>query len=316
MTDATAANDFDVSAAIVAFKRAMAPRRDGLKRAFEDVRGHVARAAEKIQADVAAGRPVVPELAYADIKAGTVSDAARAAIRRTGCAVVRGVFPEAQARDWFEEVGRYIDDNDYERQGGREAQPRQVFFGAQGRQAADLQPLLVEAAGRRPPGCQARRDPLLPRPAVDQLRGRLRPRPAGDLCRPRAPPPARRHDAGPVAAHGRRHRRALDRSRLPGGLRTGLCRRLAGLRPLRRPPSPRHARDSLARRRQRLPHLSGLDGAHPPGAAATARCASSRSRKESPMSSCARFRTMSPRTISAAPRPDARSAFAPSGMPT
>ena len=43
-------------------------------------------------------------------------EATRAAIRRTGCAVVRGVFPEAQANDWFAEVGRYIDDNDYEEQ--------------------------------------------------------------------------------------------------------------------------------------------------------------------------------------------------------
>ena len=129
MTDVTTANAFDVGAAIVAFKQRLAPRRDVLKRAYEDVRGHVARAAERIQADSAAGRPTVPELAYADIKAGTVSDTARAAIRRTGCAVVRGVFPEAQAKDWFAEVGRYIDDNDYE---GKEVEKRSLdkYFSA------------------------------------------------------------------------------------------------------------------------------------------------------------------------------------------
>ena len=102
MMDTAAAGITDVGAAIATFKRQIAPRRAILKQAYEDVRGHVARAAEKIQADSAAGRPVVPELAYADIKAGAVTDTVRAAIRRTGCAVVRGVFPQTQASDWFD----------------------------------------------------------------------------------------------------------------------------------------------------------------------------------------------------------------------
>src|SRR6185295_12209781 len=82
--------NFDVTDKIVAFKRSMAGRRAELKRAFGEVKDHMSRAAEKIKADSAAGRPVVPELAYADIAAGKVSDATKQAIRRTGCAVVRG----------------------------------------------------------------------------------------------------------------------------------------------------------------------------------------------------------------------------------
>ena len=54
----------------------------------------------------------------------------------------------------------------------------------------------------------------LPRPPME-IRGRLQSRPAVRLCRPRPPPPARRQDPRPLAAHGRRHGRALDRSRLP-----------------------------------------------------------------------------------------------------
>jgi hypothetical protein len=107
-------SEFDVGDQIVAFKQKMAPRREALKRAFGEVRDFVMKSAEKIQADTAAGRPVVPEIAYADIAAGKISDADRAAIRRTGCAVVRGVFPAAQASDWFDEVGRYIEENRYE----------------------------------------------------------------------------------------------------------------------------------------------------------------------------------------------------------
>ena len=127
--DAGTASDIDVGAEIVAFKRKMAPRRAALKRAYEDARAFVSRAAEEIRKADAAGRPTVPEIGYADIKAGTVSDAARAAIRRSGCVVVRGVFPEAQARDWFDEVSRYIEDNRYEE---REVEKRSLdkYFSA------------------------------------------------------------------------------------------------------------------------------------------------------------------------------------------
>jgi hypothetical protein len=113
MKHATADNTFDVSGEIVAFKRMMAPRREALKRAFADVKDAVARTAEKIQRETAAGRPTIPEIAFADIRDGKVSDATIAAIRATGCAVVRGVFPQSQANEWFDEVGRYLEENDY-----------------------------------------------------------------------------------------------------------------------------------------------------------------------------------------------------------
>ena len=105
---------FDVGDQIVAFKKKMAPRRDALKRAYAEVRESVSRAADRIRADNAAGRPTIPELNYLDVKDGKISDAAKAAIRKSGCAVVRGVFPAAQATEWFEEVGRYLTENRYE----------------------------------------------------------------------------------------------------------------------------------------------------------------------------------------------------------
>jgi hypothetical protein len=113
--DTTARSEFDVGDQIVAFKRAMRPRHDVLSKAYGEARDHVRRAADKIAADNAAGRPTVPELAYANIKAGKVSDETKKAIHRTGVAVVRGVFPTAQANEWFDEVGNYLIDNEYER---------------------------------------------------------------------------------------------------------------------------------------------------------------------------------------------------------
>jgi hypothetical protein len=105
---------FDVRDRIVAFKRSLAPRRDALKRAYLEVKDHVSRAADAVRRDAAAGRPVVPEVSYHAIKDGSVPDATRAAIRKTGCVVVRGVFPAPVANDWFAEVGEYLEANHYE----------------------------------------------------------------------------------------------------------------------------------------------------------------------------------------------------------
>ncbi len=105
----------DVRAQIAAFKRSLRPSHEALTRGYADVKDHISRAADAIRADSAAGRPVVPEVAYRDIKDGKVSDATRAWIRGTGCAVIRGVFPASVASDWFFELGEYLEKNDYER---------------------------------------------------------------------------------------------------------------------------------------------------------------------------------------------------------
>ena len=121
--------EVDVRDQIIAFKRTLVPNREGLKRAYADVRDHVSRAADAILRDVAAGRPVVPELDYHDIREGKVSEAVRQSIRNCGCAVIRGVFPAAVASDWFAEVGEYLETNRYEE---REVEKRSLdkYFSA------------------------------------------------------------------------------------------------------------------------------------------------------------------------------------------
>src|SRR5205085_1661083 len=104
----------DVRDRIVAFKRSVAPRREVLRRAFGEVKDHVRRAADALREDAAAGRPVVPEIDYRAIGGGSVSDRMRQAIRKAGCAVVRGVFPPSVASDWFAELVAYLEANDYE----------------------------------------------------------------------------------------------------------------------------------------------------------------------------------------------------------
>ena len=121
--------EVDVRDQIIVFKRTLAPNRDGLKRAYADVKDHVSRAADGILSDVAAGRQVVPELDYDDIRDGKVSEAIRQSIRNCGCSVIRGVFPAAVASDWFAEVGEYLETNRYEE---REVEKRSLdqYFSA------------------------------------------------------------------------------------------------------------------------------------------------------------------------------------------
>lgn len=121
--------EVDVRDQIIAFKRALAPRREVLKRAYADVKEHVSRAADIIRREAAAGRAVVPELDYRDIRNDNVPETVRRSIRSSGCAVVRGVFPAVLAGEWFAEVGEYLETNHYEE---REVEKRSLdkYFSA------------------------------------------------------------------------------------------------------------------------------------------------------------------------------------------
>jgi hypothetical protein len=145
----------DVKGEIVAFKQKIRPLRAELKRAFAEVKDSVTRAADKIRTDDAAGRRTLPELAYTDIKAGKVPDETRQAIRDSGVAIVRGVFPVNQAMEWFDEVGRYLESNRYE---AKEAGKRGLdqYFSA----LAAGKPQIFNVYWSRPQ-VQARQDPKL-----------------------------------------------------------------------------------------------------------------------------------------------------------
>lgn len=108
------ADTLDVTDKIIAFKRSLAPRKGELKRAFDEVSAHIEHEVEAIRTATAAGRAVIPEIGYDAIRDGKVSPALGEAVRRSGCAIVRGVFPRAVASGWFDEVGEYLESNKYE----------------------------------------------------------------------------------------------------------------------------------------------------------------------------------------------------------
>ena len=101
-----------ITADIKAAKRSLRERLPERATVFAQVRDHVRREVENIQS-VPAGGSVVPQIAYADIEAGRVSERQRADIRRRGAVVVRQVFDRARAADWNAELGEYITRNGY-----------------------------------------------------------------------------------------------------------------------------------------------------------------------------------------------------------
>ena len=105
--------DQSVKESIAKTKRALGASSAKLKDAFRRLEDRIKREAEIIQEVVASGRSPLPEVEFASVKAGKVSDDKLGEIRKRGFAIIRGVFPRAQAEEWNEQLGRYIEDNKY-----------------------------------------------------------------------------------------------------------------------------------------------------------------------------------------------------------
>lgn len=100
--------------------RRVAESKDLLRRQLPNAADVFADAARTLEAEAselaarhADGEQVVPEVAYADMAAGTVAPATVDQIRARGVVVVRGVFPRAQAEAWDAELMDYVRRNDY-----------------------------------------------------------------------------------------------------------------------------------------------------------------------------------------------------------
>jgi hypothetical protein len=91
-----------------------------LKKNLGDVVTPFRAAEELMQTEVAEivarrerGEEIWPVVQFADIAAGTVSEQSRAAVRKRGCAVVKGTFPRERAEAWDRELVSYLDRNDF-----------------------------------------------------------------------------------------------------------------------------------------------------------------------------------------------------------
>lgn len=98
---------------IMQAKAAIQARGADLEKAFTNSLDVMKREADLIQSTAQSGNSVIPEISYSKIADGTVSDADKANLRHRGAAIIRGVFPKSQAEDWNQQIGAYIDDNNY-----------------------------------------------------------------------------------------------------------------------------------------------------------------------------------------------------------
>ena len=109
----TVATASDLSPVIAAAKAALRRALPNYAAVFADMAEALDREASDIAARHADGDQIVPEVAYADIVAGTVPAHLPGAIRAHGCVVVRGVFARAQAEAWDAELLDYVQRNNY-----------------------------------------------------------------------------------------------------------------------------------------------------------------------------------------------------------
>ena len=101
----------DVPATISATKQKLRSSIGDVSGIFEIVRAQVLERIEEIQDLQAQGSSVWPEVNFSDIAANTVSEQSRAAVRKFGCAVIRGTFPREQAQAWDDQLAAYLEDN-------------------------------------------------------------------------------------------------------------------------------------------------------------------------------------------------------------
>jgi hypothetical protein len=123
----------DLKAAIREIKAALRARIAASGRSVEEVfavvEERIRAKVEEIEAAKAAGETVWPVIDYADIEAGTVSEADLAKLKSRGCLIVRGHFPREQAMAWDRDIVDYVESNNFfENYRG----PGDDFFGSVG----------------------------------------------------------------------------------------------------------------------------------------------------------------------------------------
>ncbi len=118
--------DEQIKAYIRQTKRRLRGLQD-VKSAFSAVRDQTKCDVETIRELSEKGRSTIPEIDYASVKDGTVSDKLRQECRARGAAIIRGVFPRDQVEDWNAELGSYIAENDYLKKAEKKAGLDQYF---------------------------------------------------------------------------------------------------------------------------------------------------------------------------------------------
>ena len=104
----------DHKAAIRQLKRELRAQIGDVQAVFNKLSDKIATRVAEINALKNKGESVWPEIPFADVKNGTITDAQREAVKRRGCAVIKGHFPHEQALAWDRSMLDYLDLNKFD----------------------------------------------------------------------------------------------------------------------------------------------------------------------------------------------------------
>lgn len=104
----------DPKAAIRQLKRELRAQIGDVQAVFNKLSDSIATRVAEINALKNKGETVWPEIPFADVKNGTITDAQRDAVKRRGCAVIKGHFPREQALAWDRSMLDYLDLNKFD----------------------------------------------------------------------------------------------------------------------------------------------------------------------------------------------------------
>ncbi|MGM8447660.1 DUF1479 domain-containing protein [Enterobacter bugandensis] len=104
----------DHKAAIRQLKRELRAQIGAVRAVFDKLSDKIATRVAEINALKNKGESVWPVIPFADVKNGTITDAQREAVKRRGCAVIKGHFPREQALAWDRSMLDYLDLNKFD----------------------------------------------------------------------------------------------------------------------------------------------------------------------------------------------------------
>ena len=104
----------DHKAAIRQLKRELRAQIGDVQAVFDKLSDSIATRVAEINALKNKGESVWPVIPFNDVKNGTITDAQREAVKRRGCAVIKGHFPRVQALAWDQSMLDYLDLNKFD----------------------------------------------------------------------------------------------------------------------------------------------------------------------------------------------------------
>jgi hypothetical protein len=103
----------DLPQAIREIKQRLRQELPNYKQVFTELESDIKRQIDAIRCEIDRGENPVPQIYADDIVHHRVSEQQKALIRQRGCCTVKGVFPQPMARAWNEEIGDYLERNNF-----------------------------------------------------------------------------------------------------------------------------------------------------------------------------------------------------------